>query len=253
MVRQVFWGRASVKNPYHRANRELWNAWTNLHIENASETYHLEQFRAGDSTQAIALAQSLADEQRIDAQFICSDAYDLTCVLELEFDIVFTSYGVLPWLPDLDRWAKVVAHFLKPGGTFYMVEVHPVKRVLMPARTDGTGKPVVHTYFSRPLPLPVAERGSYANPDADCLRTAYYWAHSLGEIGTALCAAGLRLRFLHEFPRVIKDCCTYEKTGTGECEVRLRWPNRPGSSIQTKATSTSPLILCSGARCFFSV
>src|SRR5690606_40582309 len=42
--------------------------------------------------------------------------YDLPNQLGGQFDIVFTSYGTIGWLPDLDRWGAVVSHFLKPGG-----------------------------------------------------------------------------------------------------------------------------------------
>ena len=77
------------------------------------------------SDRAISLAQELSKELGIEADFVCSDVYDLRSILDKQFDIVFTSYGILCWLPDLRRWAEVIAHFLRPGGTFYMVEGHP--------------------------------------------------------------------------------------------------------------------------------
>ena len=78
------------------------------------------------SDNAINYAQNMAKELEIDTRFICSDIYELPNVLDDKFDIVFTSYGVIGWLPDLKEWAKVAAHFLKPGGQFIMVEFHPV-------------------------------------------------------------------------------------------------------------------------------
>ena len=105
-----------------------------------------------------------------------------------------------------------------------MVEVRPAKRILMPRRTDETGKPVEHGYFPGAEPVPVAEKGSYAIPEAICVHTAYHGPHGLGETVTSLCAAGLRLQFLHEFPRIIKNCCLYEESETGRYELRLR-PN----------------------------
>ncbi|MCG2767215.1 MAG: class I SAM-dependent methyltransferase, partial [Anaerolineae bacterium] len=78
------------------------------------------------SDDAIALACSLSRELDIEAEFIRSDIYDLPEVLDRQFDIVFTSYGVLCWLPDLTRWAEIVARYLSPGGTFYIAEFHPL-------------------------------------------------------------------------------------------------------------------------------
>jgi SAM-dependent methyltransferase len=78
------------------------------------------------SHRAIELARSIAAELDLDATFVRSDLYDLPSVLDGQFDVVYTSRGVLGWLPDLERWAAVVAHFLRPGGVFYITEIHPV-------------------------------------------------------------------------------------------------------------------------------
>ena len=90
------------------------------------------------SEPAIEGAKALAAETGIEARFIISDVYSLPDRLEEEFDIVFTSYGAICWLPDIGRWAQVVTRFLKPGGTFYMVEFHPVCGIFDndPAVTD---------------------------------------------------------------------------------------------------------------------
>jgi SAM-dependent methyltransferase len=169
---------------------------------------------------AIAYARSLSQALGLPAEFICADLYDLPAVLDRQFDVVYTSGGVLTWLPDLKRWAEIVAYFLKPGGAFYMREIHPIRRVLLPPRLDAFGAPIEHGYFKRE-PTRVEERGSYAAPDAPSLHTAYYWTHNLGEIVTALCAAGLRLEYLHEFPKVAENCYTYEETAAGESTRRL--------------------------------
>src|SRR5579864_4514537 len=77
------------------------------------------------SEEAIRAARALAADVGVPAAFIQSDIYELPGRLRGEFDIVFTSHGVLGWLPDLDRWAGVVAHFLRPGGRFCLIEGHP--------------------------------------------------------------------------------------------------------------------------------
>ena len=78
------------------------------------------------SDAAIDLARSLNDELGLGVRFIHSNIYDLPGVLDEQFDIVFTSYGVLCWLPDLDDWARVASNHLKPGGVFYIAEFHPL-------------------------------------------------------------------------------------------------------------------------------
>lgn len=77
------------------------------------------------SVRSIVLARSLSAELQIPATFVCADVLDLANVLTGQYEIIFTSYGVLNWLRDLPRWATVIAHFLQPGGIFYMVEFHP--------------------------------------------------------------------------------------------------------------------------------
>ena len=77
------------------------------------------------SEEAVSLARSLSEELGIDADFVVSNVYDLPDVLDQRFDVVFTSYGALTWLPDLERWADVAAHFLEPGGFLYVVDSHP--------------------------------------------------------------------------------------------------------------------------------
>ena len=77
------------------------------------------------SDAAIDLARSLNDELGLSARFLCSNVYDLPGALDEQFDIVFTSHGVLCWLPDLDGWAGVIDNHLKPGGLFYIIDGHP--------------------------------------------------------------------------------------------------------------------------------
>ena len=78
------------------------------------------------SDKAIEAAKALAKQTGVDATFICCDVYDLPNHLDRQFDIVFTSYGTIGWLPDIERWAEIVGRFLKPGGQFVFAEFHPV-------------------------------------------------------------------------------------------------------------------------------
>jgi SAM-dependent methyltransferase len=155
------------------------------------------------SPEAIEAARALSAEVGLPARFVCASIYDLPDASELrgeQFDVVFTSYGVLSWLPDLAKWARVIAHFVKPGGVFYIVDRHPVTRLLFPRETDSAGNPIQFGYFGRQEPVRAEEHGSYADPETEVWTTAYYWGHSLGEIVSAVCEAGLHLNYLHEFP-----------------------------------------------------
>jgi SAM-dependent methyltransferase len=151
------------------------------------------------SAEAVALARALARELGLTAEFVCSDIYDLRQALPGTFDVVFTSYGVLCWLPDVKRWAETVAHFLKEDGTFYMVEIHPLVNVF--DDTPGAGLRVAYPYFAGGAPLREDRQGTYADHGARLEHTvSYQWGHGLGDVLTALLGAGLRLEFVHEFP-----------------------------------------------------
>ena len=152
------------------------------------------------SPNAIKQARSLAAELGVSARFIDANIYDLPKHLDEQFDIVFTSYGVIWYLDDLKEWAKLIARFLKPGGTFYIVEFHPFPFVIDP--TAGNEDLVVrHHYFRPEHPTVVEVESTYANPEAPIKNKAvHYFAHPLGSIITSLIEAGLRLEFLHEFP-----------------------------------------------------
>ena len=105
------------------------------------------------SDDAILLAKTLSSDLSIPAEFICSDIYRLPEVLDRQYDVVFTSYGVLMWLHNLDKWADIVAHFLKPGGTFYIVEFHPFTNMF-----DETWQALSDSYFSTREPVKFTQK-----------------------------------------------------------------------------------------------
>ena len=154
------------------------------------------------SPDAIELARVLADELGFpEARFVCSNLYDLPEALDGSFDIVYTSRGVLGWLPDIRAWARVVAHFLAPGGTFFITEAHPVMNVFENEGVAPGELRLTYPYWEHREPLTFAVKGSYADPDADVGDlTEHSWDHGLGEIVTALVDAGLRIDKLIEHP-----------------------------------------------------
>jgi ubiquinone/menaquinone biosynthesis C-methylase UbiE len=161
------------------------------------------------SDKAIDLARKLSKETGIKADFLCTDIYDLPSVLDKQYDIVFTSWGVLTWLPDLDKWAQIISHFLKPGGFFYIVEFHPFTLVFDDTPTI-TKPEVSYPYFQLDEPLKFENQPDYAS--GITVKTAEYgWQYPLGKVVTALVNAGLRIEFLHEFPVTCYKALPYLK------------------------------------------
>jgi SAM-dependent methyltransferase len=153
--------------------------------------------RRGFLCTLIEVAQQLAAEQGLDTQFICSDVYSLPAVLNRKFDIVFTSFGVLAWLPDLEAWADVVKNFLAEGGTFYIVEIHPAGMIYK----DELPLTVEYPYFQESQ-IEMTTTQSYADRTAKTqAEKQYQWHHTLASIVSAVAATGLRIEFLHEFPQ----------------------------------------------------
>lgn len=153
------------------------------------------------SERAIFHARALAAELGLDATFVCSPLDDLPDALGGQFEVVYTSRGVLGWLPDLTRWGQVVAHFLAPGGTFFLHEIHPAFQVYDEEAAEPPLR-VRHSYFGGGEPLRLEYEGSYAVADTGKRSVEYGWSHGLGEIVAALLDAGLRLTALREHPTV---------------------------------------------------
>jgi SAM-dependent methyltransferase len=157
---------------------------------------------------AIFRARELAAATGLPARFIQSDLYALPATLDEAFDIVFMSYGILFWLADIPRWASIVARYVKPGGTFYIVDMHPFANLFDHRRPEPTGLnfQVKYPYADAPVSAqPTAQTTNGAAEqadvaDGDAPGGEYCWNHGLGEVISALLAAGLRIEYLHEFP-----------------------------------------------------
>ncbi|WDE07870.1 class I SAM-dependent methyltransferase [Thalassomonas viridans] len=146
------------------------------------------------SPQAITQAQELAQTADLPARFINSDVYAFGESSTERFDIVFTSYGVLCWLPDLDLWAQTIAKSLKPGGRFYLVEFHPFHDVL-----SG------YCYFPGKAP-DIEEEGTYTENCPGEKSTVLTWPHSLSEVIAALIKAGITIEGFQEYPFSPYNC-----------------------------------------------
>lgn len=153
------------------------------------------------STAAVHAARELARETGINnAAFVAANVYDAIGHPELEVrfpdraDIVFTSYGTIGWLPDLTGWAKVIAHYLKPGGVFFIADFHPVFWMFNDARTE-----LVYSYFNHEVIVEKTE-STYADRSTPMQVEEYSWNHPFSDIFQALLAAGIQIDAFTELP-----------------------------------------------------
>ncbi|MCX7550768.1 class I SAM-dependent methyltransferase [Xanthomarina sp. F2636L] len=147
------------------------------------------------SDEGIALAKQLNEELKLDAQFVCCNVLDTSKHIKETFDIVFTSYGVIGWLPDLKPWGKMIAERLKKGGAFYMVEFHPI--VWMFDYLEE--KPTMKYGYMQDEVIYEEYEGTYANTESKMISKEYGWNHGLSEVINALTEAGLHIDYLNEY------------------------------------------------------
>lgn len=151
------------------------------------------------SEKAVQRARELAEKCQSNAEFVCSDIYDLPKNLEGQYDIVFTSYGTIGWLPDINKWGEVVNHFLKPGGQFLIVDFHPALWMF-----DDKFTKVTYRYFNtEPI---IEEEGTYTDGDEELNSQCITWNHGLGEIIMSLINQGLTISSVTEYDYSPYDC-----------------------------------------------
>ncbi len=176
-----------------------------------------------DAARALAARLGLADRVR----FVAADLYDAATAVPApaSFDAVYVTWGALCWLPDITAWARLVAHFLKPGGWLYLAEGHPVAMVLDDAAAAPDGTPGLFLPYFHDDPLRLDDSSDYVDPQARLTNAATcQWIHPLGSVVTALLQAGLSLDWLHEHPTAtwrMFACLRQDPDGT------FHWPDRP--------------------------
>ena len=147
------------------------------------------------SDKGIELAKQLNEELQLDADFVCCNVLDASKFIDDTFDIVFTSYGVIGWLPDLKPWGKMIAERLNKGGVFFMAEFHPI--VWMFDYLED--KPFMKYGYMQDEVIYEEYEGTYANDNSKMISKEYGWNHGLGEVISALTEAGLHIDYLNEF------------------------------------------------------
>ena len=167
------------------------------------------------SDKAIAAWNELAAKMELDVNFICCDLYDLPNHLEDQFDIVFTSYGTIGWLPDINKWAALISRFLKPSGQFVFAEFHPVVWMF-----DDDFKFVKYGY-SQTEPVMESEEGTYADKTADIQQSYVTWNHGLADVISALINQNISIEKFQEFDYSPYDCLDHlEEFEPGKYRVK---------------------------------
>jgi SAM-dependent methyltransferase len=163
------------------------------------------------SSESLKYARRLAKQMGISADFIQADVCEAKDRVDRKYDIVFSSTGVLCWIPDIKRYAETARHLLIDGGFLYLFDGHPFRSVFI--NEKGSVKPgiIQGSYFRKDV-REYDHMGDYTDPDLKVPVNSYEWHWKMGELITAFCDAGMRIEFLHEFPR-------YFYNGYTPCDV----------------------------------
>jgi 2-polyprenyl-3-methyl-5-hydroxy-6-metoxy-1,4-benzoquinol methylase len=145
------------------------------------------------SDASISEAIRINAELGLDAKFVCADVYSAKEHITEKFDIVFTSYGTIGWLPDMDKWADIVSHFIKPDGKFIFAELHPAVWMF-----DDQFKQIIFSYFNVEAIIEESP-GTYAQQDAQIQMEEIGWNHPLSEVFGSLMSKGLKIEHFEEF------------------------------------------------------
>ena len=177
------------------------------------------------STASIAQARALAGQTGTEIDFHVSDVYAAVEVLgAAAYDLVFTGIGALGWLPDVARWARVVAGLLRPGGRLFIREGHPILWAADQDRLDGS-LVIDFPYFERTEPTIWDEPGTYVSTETEFAHTrSAEWNHGIGEILTAVLDAGLTITGFEEHRSVPWQAMPDMVAGP---DGEFRLPDRP--------------------------
>ncbi len=149
------------------------------------------------SPSAIDAARDLARRTGIVGRFVEGNVYDAATLSPGPFDIVYSTWGTVSWLPDIARWAQTIAAVLAPGGFLYFADDHPAAQML----DEIDGRLVVSYPWQTPADSPLTfEAATTSNGDPTPLAntTSYQWIHPISDIVSALLGAGLQIEMLHE-------------------------------------------------------
>ncbi len=199
-----------------------------VHLQCHIGTDTVSLSRLGATMTGLDFSEKSLDEARRIAEladakinFVQSDVYDARDAVGTDYDLVYTGVGAIGWLPDIRRWADTVASLLRPGGRLFIREGHPLLWALDYDRTDDL-LALEYPYFERPEPMIWNEPGTYVETDAQFENnTTHEWNHGLGEIVSAVLAAGMTITGLVEHTSVPWNALPGKMRAVGDGEWQL--------------------------------
>ncbi len=191
---------------------------------NGRELISVKRLGAGrcvgfDGSQAfIEQAEELAQAAGADVEFVCTDIYDMNREYDEAFDLLTITIGVLGWMPDLDEFFKVLARMIKPGGTLFIYEQHPILNMIEPGDGDA---PVVWdvSYFSKD-PFVESDGLDYYEGETYESKTITSFPQTMAEILNAGLNQDLTIEHFEEYPHHISNTwwnVEYSKIGLPMC------------------------------------
>lgn len=195
---------------------------TILHLQCHFGQDTLSMARMGAQTTGVDLSDKAIDEARklnttlgLASKFICCDIYDLPNHLDEKFDIVFTSYGTIGWLPDMEKWAAIVSKYLKPNGQFVFVEFHPFVWMF-----DDDFTKIKYPYF-KAAPIVEMEASTYADGNADINLECITWNHSLSDVMRNLIKQNIEIIDFREYDYSPYNCFSHtEEIGPKQFRIK---------------------------------
>lgn len=107
----------------------------------------------------LARSAELDERTGIAVPTVCADARELP-LPDRSFDLAFSAFGAIPFLPDAGAVHTEVARVLRPGGQWVFSVTHPI-RWAFPDDPTTAGLRVVRSYFDR---TPYVETGPAGEP-----------------------------------------------------------------------------------------
>lgn len=160
----------------------------------------------------IRFAEKLSRELGVrNVDFIESDIMTLSEIHRKKYDVVFTSEGVLGWLPDLTVWARTIRQLLKDDGFLYVFDSHPFALTFDEEKLPRQEYDIRYPYFED-RPDAGDSIGGYATEAKQGVK-AYFWMHTVSDIVNSLSGAGLHVEFFNEFPENFYDAGGMEPAG----------------------------------------
>jgi SAM-dependent methyltransferase len=160
------------------------------------------------SDTVIEEARELAKISDKAVEFVRTNIDDIDEKYFNRFDLVFITIGALSWMPDLNKYFKIISNLLKPGGHLVMYEQHPFMYVF-----ECKGEPlfdpedpmkIFHSYF-RTEPWVEDDGIDYIGKTTYKSATTYSYTQTVSDIINPIIKNGIKLIEFNEYPEDISD------------------------------------------------